>query len=96
MWPFHEISCKAKELVVEFLDIHKQPPSPMICAPHVKWSPPPVGMDKANFDAALFDNSDMARLGVVVRDCSGNIMGALSQKIALPQSMEHAEALATS
>ena len=45
-------------------------------------------MYKANFDAALFDNSDMAGLGVVVRDCSGNIMGALSQKIALPQSVE--------
>lgn len=36
MWPFHEISRKAKELVVEFLDIHKQPPSPAIRAPQVK------------------------------------------------------------
>lgn len=96
MWPFHEIGRKAKELVVEFFDIHKQPPSPATRAPYVKWSPSLEGMHKANFDAALFENSDMARLGVVVRDNSGNIMRALSQKIALPQSVEHSEALAAS
>ncbi|XP_050258959.1 uncharacterized protein LOC126703953 [Quercus robur] len=38
----------------------------------------------------------MAGIGVVIRDCNGNIMGALSQKIVLPQSIEHAEALAAS
>ena len=35
----------------------------------------------------------MAGLGVVVRDSSGNVMGALSQKITKPHSVEHAEAL---
>ena len=50
---------------------------------------------KANFDAALFDNSNMAGIGVVIRDCNGNIIGALSQK-SLPQSIEHAEALVAS
>ena len=38
----------------------------------------------------------MAGIGVVIRDYNGNVIGALSQKIALPQSIEHAEALATS
>lgn len=66
----------------------------MQCVPCVKWSPPPVGLYKANFDAALFDNSELARIGAVVRDSSGNIMGALSQKISRPQLVEHAEALA--
>ena len=38
----------------------------------------------------------MAGIGVVIRDYNGIIIGALSQKIALPQSIEHAEALAAS
>ncbi|KAK9999726.1 hypothetical protein SO802_019329 [Lithocarpus litseifolius] len=33
---------------------------------------------------------------VVIRDCNGNIIGALSQKIVLPQSIENAEASAAS
>ena len=63
-------------------------------APRVKWSPPAMGGYKANFDVAFFYNSELAGLGVVVRDNSGNIMGVLSQKISRPQSVEHAEALA--
>ncbi|XP_030924737.1 uncharacterized protein LOC115951725 [Quercus lobata] len=63
-------------------------------APRVKWSPPAEGGYKANFDAAFFESSELAGIGVVVRDSSGNVMGALSQKIPRPQSVEHAEALA--
>ena len=92
-WPRQEIGRRAKELVVEFFEIHQQPPNPVHRAPRVKWSPPAEGGYKANFDATFFDNSELAVLGVVVRDSSGNIMGALSQKISRPQSMEHAEAL---
>ena len=92
-WPRQEIGRRAKELVVEFFEIHQQPPNPVHRAPRVKWSPPAEGGYKANFDATFFDNSELAMLGVVVWDSSGNIMGALSQKISRPQSMEHAEAL---
>ncbi|XP_065618702.1 uncharacterized protein LOC136062913 [Quercus suber] len=93
MWPLQEISRRAKELVLEFFEIHQRPSNPVRCAPFVKWSPLLVGLYKANFDAALFDNNELAGLSVVVRDSSGNIMGALSQKIARPQFVEHAEAL---
>ncbi|KAK7854433.1 hypothetical protein CFP56_032235 [Quercus suber] len=51
-------------------------------------------MYKANFDAALFEHLGFAGLGVVVRDCCGNVLVALSQKVALPQFVEMAEALA--
>ena len=51
-------------------------------------------MYKANFDASLFDGLGMAGLGVVVRDYSGHIIVALSQKIWSPHSMEMAKALA--
>ena len=79
---------------MDFFEVHQQTPNPVHRAPYVKWSPPAEGGYKANFDAAFFENSEMVGLGVVVRDSSGNIMGALSQKIPRPQSVEHAEALA--
>ena len=50
----------------------------------VHWTKPPRDFYKANFDAALFDSSNMAGIGVVIRDYNGNVIGALSQKIALP------------
>ena len=65
-------------------------------APSCKVVPPPVGVYKANFDATLFEHNNFAGLGVVVRDCSGSVIGALSQKILLPQPVEHAKALAAS
>lgn len=82
--------------MVEFFDIHKQPPRSAVQTSLVRWTKPPVDFYKANFEAALFNNCNVASLGVVIRDCNGNIIGALSQKIAFPQSVEHAEALAAS
>ena len=52
--------------------------NPVCHAPCVKWSPPAEGGYKANFDAAFFENSELTGSGVVVRDSSGNVMGALS------------------
>ncbi|XP_050290092.1 uncharacterized protein LOC126728284 [Quercus robur] len=71
-------------------------PSPVSQSPWAGWSPPPEGVYKANFDAALFKHCNYAELGVVVRDCNGDVIAALSQRIALPHSVEHAEALAVS
>ena len=71
-------------MVEEFFYAHK--PKPLV-APrpaHVRWSPPTENLYKANFDAALFDHLGFAGLGVVVRDCKGNVLAALSQKVALP------------
>ena len=51
-------------------------------------------MYKANFDAALFDGLGMAGLGVIVKDYTGHIIVALSQKIRSPHSVEMAKALA--
>ena len=95
-WPLHEISKRAKDLVVEFFDIHKQPPRSAVQGPRVRWTKPLEDFYKVNFDAALFDTNNMVGIGMVIRDCNGNIIGALSQKIALPQSIEHAEALTAS
>ncbi|KAK7852329.1 hypothetical protein CFP56_039363, partial [Quercus suber] len=77
---------REKDLVVEFFDIHKQPPRSAIQGPRVWWTKLLEDFYKANFDAALFDNSNIAGIGVVIKDCNGNIIGAL----------KHAEVLAAS
>ena len=58
------------------------------------WTRPPDGLYKLNFDAALFEGSGYAGIGVAIRDSRGAIIGALSLKIPLPHSVELAEALA--
>ena len=81
-------------MVEDYLDAQKQ----KLTVPHrparTRWSPPAENLYKANYDAALFEHLGIAGLGVVVRDVRGNVLAALSQKIALPQSVEMAEALA--
>ncbi|KAK7842554.1 hypothetical protein CFP56_013632 [Quercus suber] len=93
-WPLFEIGRRAKAMVEEFFDVHKPKlvvnPRPAL----VRWSPPTENLVNANFDVALFDHLGFAGLGVVVRGCQGNVLAALSQKVALPQSVEMAEALA--
>ena len=80
-------------MVEEYFDVHK--PKPMVTPKpaHVRWSPPMENLYKANFDAALFEHLGFAGLGMVVRDCRRNVLAAFSQKVALLQSVEMAEAL---
>lgn len=47
-----------------------------------------------NFDAAVFCDSNRARIGVIACDCEGAALGALSSSIPLAQSMAEVEALA--
>ena len=49
---------------------------------------------KANFDGALFSSIDAAGLGVVICDNVVAVIGALSMRIPLPQSMATVETLA--
>nr|XP_023907618.1 uncharacterized protein LOC112019310 [Quercus suber] len=81
-------------MVEEYFEIHKPKPKSNPRNAVVQWSPPSERLYKVNFDAALFDHLGCAGLGVVVRDWRGNVLAALSQKVALPQSVEMAEALA--
>ena len=60
--------------------------------PH--WISPTQTQYKANFDGALFKTCDTAGLGVIIRDNVGAIIGALSMRIPLPQSVATVEALA--
>ena len=61
--------------------------------PPVRW-PPPEHCYKASFNATLFENSDCSGIGVVYRDHAGNFIAALSQKIAMVQSVKLTEVFA--
>ena len=84
-----------KELVLEYFEVHEPQPLPRRSG-LVLWCPPQVGFFKANFDAAIFDSTGLAGIGVVVRDQSGHVIAALIQMIKMPHSVDLAEALACS
>ena len=77
----------------QIYDVNQDARSP-IRLPLVRWSPPPVGCNKGNFDAAIFDGLDCAGVGVVFRDSFGNVIAALIQLIGHAPSVDLAEALA--
>nr|POE67813.1 putative ribonuclease h protein [Quercus suber] len=59
-----------------------------------KWSPPPVGWVKINFDGATFGSKNLAGLGGVIRNDKGLILAAFTHTIPLPTSVEMVEVLA--
>ncbi|KAL0002459.1 hypothetical protein SO802_016240 [Lithocarpus litseifolius] len=58
------------------------------------WRPPPPECFKANFDGAMFNESDEVGLGVVIRNSRGQVMVALSEKIKKPPLVVALELLA--
>ena len=56
--------------------------------------PPISPLYKINFDEARFSDLGAARLGVVIRDSSGQVVGALAERIPIPKSAATVEALA--
>ncbi|XP_030930668.1 uncharacterized protein LOC115956420 [Quercus lobata] len=59
-----------------------------------KWSPSPLDSFKTKFDGAVFENSNEAGIGGVIRKSNGEINAALSEKIPLPPSVVILESLA--
>ena len=82
-WQLHELGNRAKELVLEYLDVKKQPTRGVTRLARVRWTPPMEQNYKGNFDAAFFDALGCVGIGVVFQDHTGNIISALSQKIPL-------------
>ncbi|XP_050289788.1 uncharacterized protein LOC126727934 [Quercus robur] len=83
-------------MLKEFHDVHKKVPRMVVRSSDSRWKPPAFGMYKINFDGALFEEQTCASLRVVIRDSTGLVIGALSQKIRHPGSMDMVEALAAS
>nr|POE60949.1 hypothetical protein CFP56_74244 [Quercus suber] len=73
------------------------PPPPPRAVPNicpVKWSPPPPGWLKINFDGATFSSKGLAGLVAIVRNDKGLVMATYTQSIPLPTSIEMVEVLA--
>ena len=49
-----------------------------------KWCPPQPGSYKVNVDGAVFTKRKQVGIGVVIRDSAGEVVAALSQKLARP------------
>ncbi|KAL0007215.1 hypothetical protein SO802_008717 [Lithocarpus litseifolius] len=60
----------------------------------IRWSPPPAGWVKVNFDGAPFKEKNLAGLGGVIHNDIGLIMAAFTQTIPLPTSVEMVKVLA--
>ena len=82
-WQIHEIEDCARMMVREFWVANNQEQQRSMRRPPTRWSPPPAGTYKANFDVALFEELHFAGLGVVYRDHSCQVIAALSQRIGL-------------
>ena len=59
-----------------------------------KWSPPPPGWMKVNFDGATFSSKGLAGLGAIIRNDQVLVMAAYTHSIPLPTSVETVEVLA--
>ena len=49
-----------------------------------RWAPPPPGRYKINVDGAVFKAQKAAGIGVLIRDCQGQVIAAMSKKIKAP------------
>ncbi|XP_030974621.1 uncharacterized protein LOC115994555 [Quercus lobata] len=58
------------------------------------WIPPPTNRYKINVDGVVFKSQKIAGVGVMVRDCCGQVIAALSKKINVPLGPLETEAKA--
>lgn len=65
-----------------------------VTAPPESWKPPPPEWYKVNVDGAVFAETWQCGLGVMIRNDSGQIMGALSKKLLFSLGAMEAEAKA--
>lgn len=87
------IHTEAMERLKEFQDVQELPTIPFQSLEPTNWSPPLNSWCKVNFNGAIFQELEAAGLGVVIRDHEGKVIGALSERISLPPSVEYVEAL---
>ena len=91
----HRIRDTANYLLSDFLAAQVSPAqADMPRNRLVRWCPPVLPHIKINFDAALFKELDSAGIGIVVRNSSGTVNAALSQRVLPPFSAATVEAFA--
>ena len=69
-------------------------PNPIRPEPKPKWTAPPRNKYKINYDAAISNAENKAVIGVVVRDCNGEVMASLIQQLEQAYQPVEVEAIA--
>ncbi|KAL0009439.1 hypothetical protein SO802_010941 [Lithocarpus litseifolius] len=89
-----QVFSEVARLLRDFLEAHDDAPVIVQNLVRPKWSTPAQPRYKANFNGVLFKSTDLACLGMIIRDTNGTVIGALSARVPLPQSVAMVEALA--
>nr|POE78573.1 putative ribonuclease h protein [Quercus suber] len=92
--PLEKIVGLATDSLLEFQRAQSSPQSSPKSVSSSRWSPPPLGWAKVNFNGAMFKDKNLAGLGGVIRNDKGLIMAAFTHTIPLPTSVEMVEVLA--
>ncbi|XP_030924605.1 uncharacterized protein LOC115951568 [Quercus lobata] len=62
--------------------------------PKPKWIAPPPNTYKINYDGAVLDEENKAGVGVVIRDCNGEVIASLIQQLDQAFQLVKVEAIA--
>ena len=62
--------------------------------PKPKWIAPPPNTYKINYDGAISDEENKAGVGVVIRDCNGEVIASLNQQLDQAYQPVEVEAIA--
>ena len=60
-----------------------------------RWRASTTGFVKVNFDGAIFGDSSMSSVGVIIRDTNGVVLDSCAEKIGHTYKADETEALAT-
>ena len=77
--PLGQIRRFARDYIRDFKNLTNLPSAPVRTAPR-GWRPPANDIWKINFDGAMFGESDEAGIGMIIRDCRGEVKAALSER----------------
>ena len=92
--PVANIIPRAGSLLQEFVSAQQVVDESPSVAVSSQWQPPEFPYYKVKFDVVVFKASSSARIGVIIRDSSGNAIGALLVPTPLSNSIAVMEALA--
>ena len=93
--PLNQVGPQAAKFLQDYLDTQDiQAPSNSTTTSTQSWTPPNTNSSKANFDEAVFNSSNSAGVGVIIRDSNSEVIAAMSKRILLPTTVLEVEAMA--